>query len=71
MKIVTDKRGLYAIRWGIWPFDKYFDIQNPGYWWKKSSHFYLHCWSSKDKIEAWFAILNPKVAAIIVMDKDP
>ena len=69
MKIVTDGNDLYAIRWGIWPFYHYFDLETPGYWWTKSSRFYPCCFASKDKAEAWFGILNPKISAIILIKK--
>jgi len=70
MKIVTDQRGLYAIRWGIWPFYQYFDLVNPGFWWSRSDRFYVDCFSQKERAEAWYAILNPKVAVVILESND-
>lgn len=61
MKIVTNGHELYAIRKGIWPFYKYFDMETPGFWWKKNQIYYTQCWKSKEKIEYWYGILNPKV----------
>lgn len=62
MKIVTNGFGLYAIRKGIWPFYRYFDLKNPGFWWSKKQIFYLDCWSKEDKVKAYFGLLNPKIA---------
>lgn len=31
VKIVINEKGLYAIRKGIWPFYKYFDLRHPTY----------------------------------------
>lgn len=64
MKIMTNGHGLYCIRKGIWPFYKYFDFENPGYWWKKTDPFYIDCWADRDKAQAWFGILNPKATAV-------
>ncbi len=66
MKIVTNQKGLYAMRWGIWPFRMYFDLRHPGFWWSKSSRFYPDCFAEKDKVQYWFGILNPKVAVVIL-----
>lgn len=61
MKIVTNEKGLYAIRWGIWPFYLYFDLKTPNFWWSKYNRFYMDCWGEKEKVKHWFGILNPKV----------
>jgi hypothetical protein len=70
MKVMTNEKGLYCIRKGIWPFYKYFDIIIPCYWWRKNSEHYWRCWGQKDKVQAWFGILNPKVAVIIADSND-
>ncbi len=70
MKIVTNGSGLYAIRKGVWPFYRYFDLETPGYWWFKSSRYYIKCFSQKDKVEAWFGLLNPKVVKTILDKND-
>lgn len=70
MKIVTNGHGLYAIRWGIWPFYSFFDLKTPGFWWSKGNTYYIHCWEKKEKVEHWFGLLNPKVAVTILNDKE-
>lgn len=61
MKLVTNGKDLYAIRWGVWPFYQYFDLVTPGLWWRQSSPYYRHCWDDKEKAELWFGTLNPTV----------
>ena len=70
MKIVTNNKGLYAIRKGIWPFYKFFDLKTPGFWRKRNQIYYIQCFDQKDKVEAWFGILNPKIATIIVQENN-
>lgn len=72
MKIVTDQRGLYAIKNGyFWPFDKYFDLKTPGFWWKRTSINYPDCWThDRSRAEAWYSILNPKKAVVILTSND-
>lgn len=68
---MTDKNGSYAIRKGIFPFYKYFDLETPGYWWSKNSRHYTCCWTvQRRKVELWYGILNPSVAIIILSSND-
>ena len=71
MKIVTNGHDLYAIRKGIWPFYRYFDLKTPNLWWGRTSKFYMDCWTyDEHKIEAWYGILNPKKAVVICIEKN-
>lgn len=70
MKIMTNQRGLYSIRKGVWPFYRYFDLEQPGFWWKKTNRFYPDCWASKEKAEEWFGILKPTAAVTILKTND-
>lgn len=60
MRLVTDGEN-YSIRWGIWPFHMFFDLDTPGYWWTKWDRYYTSCWT-KDRAyaEKWMGALKPK-----------
>lgn len=60
MKIVTNGKE-FALRWGIWPFYRYFDFESPNLWWDRNSKFYMCCWGSKEKAEYWYKTMNTKV----------
>ena len=70
MKIVTNGFGLYAIRKGIWPFYRYLDLRNPGFWWGKNQMYYFDCWGKKDKVESYFGLFNPKIAVTVLESND-
>lgn len=69
VKIVTDGKGLYAIRKG-WIWHEFFDLKAPGFWWYMDSRFYLDCWAQKDVVERWYGLLNPKVAVVVLDSND-
>ncbi len=61
MKIVTNGKGLYALRKGFWPFYKYLDLKFPPVFWKSNEKFYRDCWGEREKVEHWLGILKPQV----------
>jgi hypothetical protein len=58
MKLISDGKDLFAIKKGWWIFSKYFDLQTPGFWWRKDQSYFTNCWGSKEKAEAWLRILK-------------
>lgn len=60
IKIVTDGNKYAIKKKSFWETDKYFDLNNPGFWWTSNEEWFADCWSDKKTAEMWFNRLNAK-----------